>query len=79
MEVNSQLHAPAVLSLGYSPRYAFYRRLGRPQSWAGRYGEGKNLLPLPGIKPRLLGRPARSLVAIPTELSRFEEREPSLS
>jgi hypothetical protein len=31
----------------------------------------KNLMLLPGIKPRLLDRPPRSLVAIPTELCYF--------
>jgi hypothetical protein len=28
----------------------------------------KSLLPLPGIEPRFLDRPSRSLVAIPTDL-----------
>jgi hypothetical protein len=31
----------------------------------------EDLLSLPGIKPYCLGRPARSLVAIPGELSRL--------
>jgi hypothetical protein len=31
----------------------------------------RNLLPLPETEPRLLGRPFRSLVTIPTELSRL--------
>jgi hypothetical protein len=31
----------------------------------------QNLLPLPGMQPRLLGRPARSVVATSTELSRL--------
>jgi hypothetical protein len=44
--------------------YPLYRRLGGPQSRSGRYGEEKNLLPLPRIETRLLGR----LGAIPTEL-----------
>jgi hypothetical protein len=33
--------------------------------------EGRKILPLPGIEPHLLGRPAHSLVAIPTELSQI--------
>jgi hypothetical protein len=33
----------------------------------------KRLLLLPGIEPRLLGRPARNLLAITTELSRLLE------
>jgi hypothetical protein len=39
LEVSGQLHAPAALPLGKSPRYPFYRRLGGPQSWSGWYGE----------------------------------------
>jgi hypothetical protein len=31
----------------------------------------RNNMPLPGIEPRLLGHPVRSLVTIPTELSRL--------
>jgi hypothetical protein len=31
MEVSGQLHAPAALPPGKSPRYPFYRRLGGPQ------------------------------------------------
>jgi hypothetical protein len=33
------------------------------------FGEEKNLLPLPGVEPRVLGSPARNLLTIPTELS----------
>jgi hypothetical protein len=43
LEVSGQLHAPAALPLGKSPRYPFYRRLGGPQSRSGRYGEDKIL------------------------------------
>jgi hypothetical protein len=39
LEVSGQLHAPAALPPGKSPRYPFYRRLGGPQSRSGRYGE----------------------------------------
>jgi hypothetical protein len=39
------------------------------------YGEGENLVSLPGIEPRLFGRPARNLVAIPTELSRHGKKK----
>jgi hypothetical protein len=34
--------------------------MGGPQSQTGRYGEEKNLLPLPGMEPRLLGSSVRS-------------------
>jgi hypothetical protein len=39
LEVSGQLHAPAALPPGKSPRYPFYRRLGGPQSRSGRYEE----------------------------------------
>jgi hypothetical protein len=56
---------------GESLPYSLDRRLGEPQSLSGRYAEEKNLFPLPGIESRFLGRPARSLVATPIELSRL--------
>jgi hypothetical protein len=49
-------------------RYPLCRRLDGSQIRSGRYEEDKNLLSLSGIEPRLPGRPARSLVAIPTVL-----------
>jgi len=54
-----------------SRRYPSNRRLGGPQSQSERFGVEKNLLPLPGVKVRLLGHPASSLVTILTELSRY--------
>jgi hypothetical protein len=51
MEVSGQLHAPAALPWGKSPRYPLDRRLGGPQRGSGRCGEEKNLA-LPGIEPR---------------------------
>jgi hypothetical protein len=54
---------------GKGSRYPLDRRPARPQSRSGHCGEEKNLLSLPGIVPRVLGRPANSLVAKPTELS----------
>jgi hypothetical protein len=57
MKVSSQLHAAAALPPG---------RLDGHQNRSGRCGQEKNLPP--GIEPQLLGTPARSLVAIPTEL-----------
>jgi hypothetical protein len=69
MEENGQVDAPASLLPGKQPQYSLYRRLGGPQILSGRYGEEKNLFPIPAIKPRFLGRPARNVVVIPTELS----------
>jgi hypothetical protein len=63
MEVKGQLFAPAALPPRKEPLV--------PIPGSGRYREEKNLLPLQGIELRLPGRPARSLVAIPTELSRL--------
>jgi hypothetical protein len=48
-----------------SSPYALDRRLGRPQSLSGSYGEEKNLLPLPEIEPR---PSSLQLVTISTEL-----------
>jgi hypothetical protein len=39
--VSGQLHAPAALPPGKSPRHPFYRRLRGPQSRSRRYGEVK--------------------------------------
>jgi hypothetical protein len=58
--VSGQLHAPASLSLGKSPRYPFYRRLGGPQRRSGRYGEVKIFYPIGTRTPAPPGRPARS-------------------
>ena len=52
------------------PRYPLYRRLGGPQGRSGRVGK---ISPPTGI--RSADRPARSVVAVPTELS----RQPNLS
>lgn len=48
-----------------------YKRLNESQSRSTLYGEKEILLALPGIKSRLLGRPASILVAMPTEISRL--------
>jgi hypothetical protein len=48
--VSSQIHAPTALPKTKSPRYPLDRSLGRPQSRSERFGEEKNLLPLPGIE-----------------------------
>jgi hypothetical protein len=40
-----------------------------PLETAPGYAERKNVLPLPGIKPRILGLSAPNLVAITTKLS----------
>jgi hypothetical protein len=50
--VSGQLHAPAALPLGDSPRYPLDRRLGGLQSRFGRCGDKKILLALMGIEPR---------------------------
>jgi hypothetical protein len=61
MGVSGQRHVPAALyPRGNDPRYPLYRRLGELQSWSGYRGLRKKLLPLPGIDPRLPGRPVLS-------------------
>jgi hypothetical protein len=46
--------------------------LGGPEGWSGRFGEDKNFLFLSsGIEPRMLVRPTRKNVTIPTTLSRL--------
>jgi hypothetical protein len=60
------LHAPTVLHLGKQARVPM------ETEWAPEHSEyyrDRNLLLMPGIEPRLLGRPACSLVAVSTELS----------
>jgi hypothetical protein len=71
MEVSGQLHTPATLALRKEPLIPMDRRLGGPQSRSGRGGEEKNSQLPPGIEPQNPDHPARSLVAIPTELSRL--------
>jgi hypothetical protein len=60
MEVSGQLHAPAALPQGKSPRYPLDRRLGGPQSRSGRGGEEKNSQPPQGIELQNPDRPAHS-------------------
>jgi hypothetical protein len=66
MKVSGRIHAQAAL-----PWYPLDRRLGGPQNRSGRGGEEKNSQSPPGVEPYDPNRPARSLVAIPTELSRL--------
>jgi hypothetical protein len=54
-----------------SPLYPLDRMLGWFQSRSGRGGEEKNSQPPPGIETLSPDYPSRSLVAIPTELSRL--------
>jgi hypothetical protein len=63
-EVEAYLHA-------FLPQYPLYRRLSEPQSRSGSCGEHTNLLLLPVIELRFLGRLARSLVDIQTGLPQF--------
>jgi hypothetical protein len=71
MEVSGQFHVPAALHPKKQPRYPLYKMLGESQGRSAPYGEQKILMPLPRIKPQLLGRPAFGLVTILTELFRL--------
>jgi hypothetical protein len=70
MEVTGQVNVPAVLPQEKSTHYSL-DRLGGPQSRSGRGGEEKNTQSPPEIEPENSEYPAPSLVAIPTEQSRF--------
>jgi hypothetical protein len=59
---------------GNRPWYPLGRWLGRPQSRSGRCREEKNLLPLPGIEPRLS---SPHFFVIPTERTRHVGCRPS--
>jgi hypothetical protein len=65
MKLSGQLHDPAALLPGKSPRYPLGRKLGGPHSRSGRDGEEKSLCPCQESNP---GRPARNLATILTEL-----------
>jgi hypothetical protein len=71
MEESGQLHAPAALPLGKESPVPMDRKLGWPQSRSEHGGKEKNSQPPPGIKPQNTDRPGSSLLAMPTELSRF--------
>jgi hypothetical protein len=71
MEVSGQLQVPAALSPKKNHWYPLDRRFGGVQSRSGRGGEEKNSQPPPGIELLNPDRPARSLVTIPTKLSRL--------
>jgi hypothetical protein len=68
MEMSDQLHAPAALLQGKSPRYPLDRRLTGPQSHYGRGGEEKNSQLLPGLEPPIIQPVAQCYT---TELSRL--------
>ena len=51
------------------PRCPLNRRLAGPHSTSRRFGEDENLFSLPGVELKFFGRLARSLVAIPAEIS----------
>jgi hypothetical protein len=67
MGVSGQVHVPAALSRVKQPPVPTVYETG----WAGLDVMEKTLLSLTGIEPRFLDRPALSLVAIRTELSRL--------
>jgi hypothetical protein len=64
--MNVQLHTPAAF-----PTASIPRRLGGLSNLSGSNKEVKNLIPMPGLEPQLLGRAAHSLVAMLTEVFRL--------
>lgn len=71
--VRDQFHVPAELPPEKRHPYSFDRRLGRPHSRSGRFGEAVNALPLPRVKLRLLGCPALIPISIPLMLSNYKK------
>jgi hypothetical protein len=65
MRMSGQLHVLATLH-----PFPIEWRFGGRNNRDGRLGEKEKPLPLPGIEPRFLGRPARSLITLtkPTRL-----------
>ena len=61
------MSCPGRLTPGKEPQYPPNVRIGGLKSLSGSFGEEKNFLPPVGV--RTPNRPARSLVAIQTELS----------
>jgi hypothetical protein len=66
MEVSGELHAPAALL-----PVPILQEAGSTPEPVWTCGEEKNILSLKRSEPPFLGRPDRSLVAIPTELSKL--------
>jgi hypothetical protein len=71
--VSGQLHAPAALPPGKSPRYPFYRRLDGPQSRSERYGEVKIFYPTGTRTPAAPGRPTR--LSYPGSLTSYVQEQ----
>ena len=71
MNVCGQLHAPAGPSKERAsphPKFPLSRMLGGPSRQYGYFGVKKNVLPLPGVKPRFFGCADRSVVTVLSEL-----------
>jgi hypothetical protein len=69
MEMTGQLHASVTLPLGKGTSFLIRQEaVWATKSMSEWFGEQINLLILPGIEPRFLDRPFRSLFVIPTEL-----------
>jgi len=63
MELNGEPHIGVSSPPGKNPRVDIQKRAVWADSRPGSFAEKKNVLP--GIKPRFLGRLARSLATIP--------------
>lgn len=71
MGMSGQFHSSRKLPPRKQSLCSFRKRLRRPWIQFSHYGTGIYFSFLGGIDPRFLGRPARSLVIIPTSLSRL--------
>jgi hypothetical protein len=70
MEMSGELHAQAALPRGKPHIMRCFGGSVGPKAGLDAV-EKKNIFSLPGIEPRLLGRQARSVIAILTELSQL--------
>jgi hypothetical protein len=76
MSVGGQFHVRTAFTPG--ERFFFTQVIGdwvTPQNWSGLNEDKGSFMPFPEIQHHLPGNPARSLVTIATELSRFLSRK----
>jgi hypothetical protein len=68
MEVSGLLHDPAALLPG-NKQVPIEYKVGSPQSWSEHFDKEKNLLPLPGFKPRFIQSVTYSLYHFDIQLT----------
>jgi hypothetical protein len=71
MEISGLSLAPGRFTHGELNRWSVYRRLGGRPPQSGRFRDGKNLLPVPGIETQTVQSVAYGQYTVLTVLSRF--------